>query len=170
MYSRDWQRNMNNCHAMPCCVGQSGHWLHTDNYVKTNCFQHALVCRDSQVDLLSHMIHFQFVSLKTLDSGWTWHLSGLSLPGIIKKTKCLGAVMIHDQTKSAFYLIKLRPFTCWFIYCLNFYKSESITLRYRCCYNWTWDLFTTRQVTWQLVIAVNPKIKEQFQALVVKPL
>jgi hypothetical protein len=54
---------------MPCCVGQCGHWLHTDNYEKANCFQHALVCRDSQVDLVSQMIHFQFVSLKTPDSG-----------------------------------------------------------------------------------------------------
>jgi hypothetical protein len=61
-------RNMNNGHAMPCCVGQSGHWLHTDNYVKANCFQYTLVCRDSQVDLVSQIIHFTFVSLKTLDT------------------------------------------------------------------------------------------------------
>jgi hypothetical protein len=123
-------RNTNNGQAMPCCVGLYGHCLHTDNYVKANCFQHALVCRDSRLDLVSQVIHFQFVSLKSLDTDWTCHLSDLSLPGIFKQTKCLGAVMLHDRTKSALYLTKLRPFTCGFIYCLNVYKFESIRILY----------------------------------------
>jgi hypothetical protein len=80
---------------MPCSVGQSRHWLNTDNYIKANCFQHALVCNDSQVDLTSQMIHFQFVNLKALATGWTYHLSDLSLQQI-KKVR---SATLRDRTK-----------------------------------------------------------------------